>query len=135
MKLIEINWKPKDRQLREFGLIALVALPLLGWLWHLTETAVWTLAALGVVAGLLGLVSPRALRLPYLGLTLLTFPIGLVVGEVTLFVGFYGVFVPVGLLVRLLGRDELQLKLDAMATTYWQPKARPSSRSDYLRQS
>ena len=33
MKLVEINWNPTDRQLRQFGMIALVALPALGWLW------------------------------------------------------------------------------------------------------
>ena len=33
MKLIEINWQPTDRQLRQFGVICLVALPALGWLW------------------------------------------------------------------------------------------------------
>jgi hypothetical protein len=135
MKLIEINWKPKDRHLRQFGLIALVALPMLAWLWRLNETGFWACAALGVVAGLLAIVQPRALRYPYLALTILTFPIGLVVGEVVLFIGFFCVFVPIGLMVRLLGRDELLLRLDPAATTYWQPKAQPKGRSDYLRQS
>jgi hypothetical protein len=32
MKLVEINWKPSDRQLRQFGWMALAGLPLAGWL-------------------------------------------------------------------------------------------------------
>jgi hypothetical protein len=135
MKLVEINWRPKDRQLRQFGLIALVALPFLGWVWNLNAMGVWTLGGIGAVAGLLALAYPNALRVPYLVLTLLTFPIGLVIGEVVLFLGYFLVFVPIGLLVRLFGRDELQLRIDPAASTYWQPKAQPKGLIDYLRQS
>ena len=33
MKLVEVNWSPTDRQLRQFGTAALIALPLAAWWW------------------------------------------------------------------------------------------------------
>lgn len=135
MKLVEIDWRPKDRILRQFGGIALVALPLLAWLWGLTGAAFWAVAGLGGVCGLLAVLAPRALRLPFLALTVLTFPLGLVMSELVLAIAFYLVFTPIGLLLRLYGRDELQLRLDRESASYWQPKARPAGAASYFRQS
>ena len=135
MSMVAINWHPTDRHLRQFGLIALAALPLVGWTWHAGGTTLAVLAAVGGVLALAGLVAPQALRYPYLALSLLTLPIGLVVGELVLLAMFYGGFVPVGLLLRLLGRDDMQRSFDPKATTYWQPKAQPVDAASYLRQS
>lgn len=32
MRLVQMDWHPQDRQLRQFGIICLLALPLVGWL-------------------------------------------------------------------------------------------------------
>ena len=36
---------------------------------------------------------------------------------------YYGVFTPVGFLLRLFGRDELEMRHHANRTTYWKPKS------------
>jgi hypothetical protein len=135
MSMVAVNWSPSDRHLRQFSLTALVALPLLGWLWHASGAAWLVIVSLGAAMALTGLLCPRALRYPYLGLSLLTLPIGLVVGELVLLLSFYAVFVPVGLARRLMGRDDLHRSFDRRSSTYWQPKRQPADRRSYLRQS
>jgi hypothetical protein len=134
MKMVEMNWRPSDRQLRQFGLIAMFAMPLLGWLWRLDLTVVAGLAMIGAGMALISLVYAPILRGPYVALCLVTLPIGIVVGELMLLVGFYGVFLPIGMIVRWLGRDDLQRSFEPQANTYWQPKAPPNGPGSYLRQ-
>ncbi|HEY4313509.1 MAG TPA: SxtJ family membrane protein [Pirellulales bacterium] len=145
MALIDIAWKPSDRQLRQFGAIALVALPLAGWLFsgkpwpaavtHAQGTAIVTLAALGVIAAVLAVVRPQTLRWPFVGATLVTLPIGLVVGEIVLAVIYFGMFLPVSLIFRLMGRDALERRVDRNVSSYWQPKTQPAGPESYFRQS
>jgi hypothetical protein len=135
MSMVQMNWRPGDRQLRQFGLIALAALPLLGWLWHAGGSTLGVLTAAGGLLALAGLAVPQSLRLPYLALCLLTLPIGIVMGELVLLVLFYGVFVPTGLVMRLLGKADMRRPFDPRATSYWQPKAQPRDVASYLRQS
>ena len=133
MKLVEMNWHPTDRQLRQFGLIGLVALPLLGWLWSAGMLGIGILAAVGLALAVLGLTYPQSLRPIFVGLSLISLPIGWVVSELALLVLFYGVFLPIGLLLRLLGRDPLDRKFDAQASSYWQPKKPPAGAASYFR--
>ncbi len=144
-RLVDVNWTPSDRQLRQFGFMALVAMPLAGWLFagkpwpaeatRTQATIVGVLAAIGALAALLAFIRPQALRWPFLGATLLALPIGLVVGEVVLLLIYFGLFWPVSMIFRLLGRDALNRRIDRQAKSYWQPKARPAGPESYFRQS
>ena len=134
MKSPQINWNPSDRQLRQFGLTALLLLPLLTGLWTAGNVAlVLGAAALGVIAAALGFLAPRRLKPPFLALSLLTFPLGILVHELSLILLFFGVFAPLGLLFRCAGRDSLQRQFDREATTYWQPKEQPTDVASYFR--
>ena len=145
MAAIHVNWNPTDRQLRQFSGIAVVGLPLVGWLfsgrpgpatWHLGQAAlVGGLAGAGGLLALAGLLRPRLVRPVYLAAAVLTFPLGLVLGEVILLLIWAIVFVPVALLFRLLGRDALDRTLQRDKETYWRPKARPPDVRSYYRQS
>ncbi len=133
MQLVELNWHPTDRQLRQFGVIGLLALPLLGWLWSAGALGIGILAAVGLALAVLGLTSPQSLRPMFVGLSLVSLPIGWVVSELALLALFYGLFLPIGLLLRLLGRDPLDRKFDAQASSYWQPKKPPGDVASYFR--
>lgn len=140
MKLVEMNFSPSDRQLRQFGLTAMVALPLLGWLWggdgplEVNPITVGITGAIGAVLATVGLLWPPAIKPVFVGLMLLTLPIGMVISEIAMAATFYGLFVPLGLFFWLIGRDVLELKFDRQATTYWQRKKRPTDDASYLRQ-
>jgi hypothetical protein len=146
MALMDINWHPDDRHLRRFGLVSLavgllfaaVALVRHGG----SGTAprafesmrLWAPLALGGLAAVMGLLRPRWLKPFYLGLTALTWPLGWCVSYVVLAAIFVGLFVPVAIAFRLLGRDALQRRFNRTSRTYWirRPVSTPAS---YLRQS
>jgi hypothetical protein len=142
MKLIDFNRNPTDRELKQFGATALVVLPLIGWLATgkprsmeaMSIPLLGGLASLGLTRAIVAFIRPQALRLPFITASLVTLPIGIVVGEIVLLAIFYGVFVPLGLVFRLIGRDALERRLDRSASTYWQPKRQPDSPARYFRQ-
>ena len=57
--------------------------------------------------GPLGLIWPRLLRPIYVAWMVLAFPIGWTISQLILAVMFYGLFTPIGLVFRLIGRDPL----------------------------
>jgi hypothetical protein len=135
MKLVEINWSPTDRQLRQFGIICLFALPLVGWFWGGGLTIVGWLGATGLACAFAGLVLPKALKPAFLALMIVATPIGIVIGELAMLLIYAGVFLPIGIVFRCARRDALQLKADRRATTYWRVKSQPGSVTSYYRQS
>ena len=135
MKLIEINWQPTDRQLRQFGMICLVALPAIAWLWGGTATIITALAVTGLVLAMVGWAAPAMLKPVFLALTIAATPIGMVVGELAMLIIYYGVFLPFGLVFRILRRDSLELKIRRDQDSYWEAKKQPSDVASYYRQS
>jgi len=145
-RLVELDWNPDRRTLRQFGWIALVGfggLALLAWqewlifAFGLGSARPWVaggLASLGLVAACLGLVAPAANRPLFLGIALLTFPIGFVLSYVIMGLLFYAVIAPVGLLLRLAGKDPMARRLEPESPSYW-ADARPARpRESYFRQ-
>lgn len=131
---IPINWQPTDRQLRQFGLVAVLILPAAAWFWaNGAGRVVGGAAVAGGVLGLVGWVRPRALRPVFLALSLVAFPVGFVVQELMLALVFALIFVPLGLVFRGRGRDPLQRQFDRTAPTYWQHKPRPPGVASYYR--
>ena len=147
MALIEINWKPDTRRLWVFGAVALAVFALLAaWIYvtgriggfEVGEFAalaasvfLWILAA---ACGLLALMAPAALRPLYVGLSLATAPIGLVVSFLLLAMVFYGVLTPIGLVMRWMGRDPLGRRFDPQARGYWVARRRVDDIKRYFRQ-
>jgi len=134
--MIPIPWTPDRKTLREFSEAALFALgmvaaPLAYFRGQprLASTC-WLLA---VAARLLGLVRPGWLRLPFLALTLATWPIGWLVSRVALALLYFLVFTPIALTFRLLGRDALNRKFDPEAPTYWESYKPDRGLERYLR--
>lgn len=135
MSLIQANFKPSHRQLRQFGTICLFALPAIGWLWSASSPVLMTLAGVGALIVVVSWVAPKLIGPLFIGLMLITVPIGMVVSELAMLLIYTVVFLPIGCFFRITGRDRLQLKLDRDASTYWQPKAQPRSVKNYYRQS
>ncbi|MEQ9407222.1 MAG: hypothetical protein RIK87_05825 [Fuerstiella sp.] len=135
MKLIEFNLQPTDRQLRQFGLIFLVAAPALAWLWGANTTTITTLALVGLLLAVVAIASPTVLKPLFLALTIVATPIGMVIGELAMLTIYFLLFLPFGLAFRISKRDSLQLRIDKNKDTYWQPKKQPVEIASYYRQS
>jgi len=133
MSVVEINWSPTRRQLRQFGLLCLVALPILGWFWGATWTWIAILFVIACIVAGLSYLRPWLIRPLFIGLILITAPIGLVVGELAMLLIYFTIFLPISLLFRLVQRDALQLRIDRVRESYWQAKAEPKDVASYYR--
>ena len=87
----------------------------------------------GSLVAILSFAWPAAIKPLFVGLMMAAAPIGMVVGELAMLLLFLGVFLPISVIFRLIGRDALRLKIDKNATTYWQPKTEPKHVSSYYR--
>ncbi len=146
MQAVELNLHPDTRSLRLFGVVALGAFGALGGLilWRgglfgfdfgaAGVPAAYGLWVAGATSGFLSLVAPRANRPLWVGLVLITFPIGFVLSYLLMGLLFYGVFTPFGLVFRLIGRDALERRLDPAAESYWIPREREVPVERYFRQ-
>ncbi len=65
---------------------------------------------------------------------MLAFPIGWVISHVILALVFYGLFTPLALVFRLIGRDALVLRRSPSARGYWQPRPQVTDPRRYLKQ-
>ncbi|MEZ4330555.1 MAG: SxtJ family membrane protein [Myxococcota bacterium] len=145
-KMVEINWQPDERTLRQFGWIALGGfglVALLAWnewlvfsggLGAARKPVVGVLAGLGLLSAIFSLVAPRANKPIFLGLTLLSYPIGFVLSYVIMGFLFYGLITPVGLVFRLIGKDPLHRRFDPQAATYWTDPRPRRGKDSYFRQ-
>lgn len=138
MALIEINWNPNNKQLRSFGKIALIAAALVSiLLYALKGLAIqWalTIFAAGFIIFLSGIISLKLTRIIYVGLTMVTMPIGWVVSFVLLATFYLLLLTPIGLFFRLIGRDALCRKFDSAAKSYWVARRAPDSLDRYFHQ-
>ena len=134
MALVEIDTNPTDRQLRQFGWISCLVLPLLVWLWVGTMLAVTIAAGTGLGLALIGQIIPQWLKPVFVVLVLISMPIGLVVGELFLLLLFFFVFTPMAILFRLIGRDALMRKRPKDAATFWGDRKPVTDVRRYYRQ-
>lgn len=128
--------RPTTRTLRQFSLL---------WVLFFAGMALWQYAgrhnpsAAGILAlaafsvGPAGLIAPRLVRPIFTGWMVLAFPVGWTVSHVLLALLFFGVFTPLGLLFRWIGRDELRLRRAATGS-YWAPKVTSREPADYFHQ-
>ncbi len=113
--MIDLNLNPSKRDLRIFSLAALVFLTFVGWVvWRKSgsATAGGVLVAVGVLIAILGLSVPRAVRPLFVALMVINYPIGWVVTHVVMALIFYLVVTPLGVIMRLCGRDPMERRFD-----------------------
>ena len=135
--MIDLIKDPTRRQLRQFGGIFLPAALAVVAILVRRSGASWTvpdiLYALAVFSVLIALWRPAWLRVPFLGLQYLAYPIGFVLSHVLMAVVYFGVVTPVGLLVRTFKGDLLERAFDPKASTYWTSREGPASVERYFR--
>jgi hypothetical protein len=134
--LIRVDHNPTRRQLATFGVIWLgfFALVGLGALWRNAASycvAIWVVA---VAVPVLGWISPRCMRIVYVGMSYLAFPVGFVLSYLMLLGVYYLVLTPIGLLLRIFRHDPLQRRFDAQMKTYWVARTRDDQMQSYFRQ-
>jgi hypothetical protein len=135
--MIRINRNPPAETLRQFTWIVLPVFVTLfgGLLWWrsgslASAAVVW---GIGALAALAAMASREVARQLFVGLQVVTYPIGLVVSTVVLAFLFYAVFTPFALVMRLMGRDALRLR-QRDASSHWVPYKQKDDPADAFRQ-
>ncbi len=123
---------PSDRK---FGLTLGIVFALIAVL-KLVERSNWGIIWSMLAVALIGcaLLRPSLLSVPntiWLKLGLLLHRI---VNPIIMAVLFFGTILPIGLLMRVLGKDPLRLRLDKAADSYWLPRSDERPQSEAMRQ-
>lgn len=114
---------PRTRaELRKFGLTMAVPLTLLGGLawWRGSDLSTWLWAAAGVFL-VTGLILPGALGPVERAWMKLAWILSSIMTRVLLTLSFFLVITPFGWLLRLMGKDLLELRIDRERESYWVP--------------
>jgi hypothetical protein len=118
---------------RSFGLVFAVVFLLIA-AWPLFHGALprWWAGGIAAVFAIVAVVKPALLE----GLNRLWIKLGILLGKVispiALGILFYGVLVPMGVVMRLAGKDPLRLKRDVTASSYWIPRKPPGPPPDSM---
>jgi hypothetical protein len=123
--MITIDWQPSRSRLRWFaaGQVAFAALAA-AVIYRRTGWVALPAALVGaaLLIGAAGWLRASLLRPVYLAWMLAAFPVGWLVSHVVLAAIFYLVLTPIGLALRLCGRDPLERGFDRGAASYWVPR-------------
>jgi len=120
-----LRFKENPREWQKFVAVMGVVANLLTWLpwWRgqLPLAVPVVVAILALLALMTALIRPQWFRGFYRGGMKVSFSIGQVIGKVMLTLFFFVVVTPMGLLLRLLGKDLLQIKRRGDDKTWWRP--------------
>lgn len=133
MSLVKINWHPDAKELRKFGFVVLIGFAIIGAIFFFASktSSAYYLWGIGVVLGFPGLTG-TAIALPFYLIWMgVAFIIGNIMSRLIMFVIFFAVVTPLGIIMRLTGRDRLKLK-KSNDSTYWVDV--PTGEQDYQQQ-
>lgn len=138
----DIDWHPDEAARRHFGRSLVTGFGIIGAVLLLVvrvrsgSWAAWP-AWLGVTGAALGAVCwavPRIARPMYLSWYVLGASIGIVVSNTLLVLTYVLTVVPIGLALRLFGRDPMRRRFEPDRPSYWKPVPGESPPDSYLRQ-
>jgi Saxitoxin biosynthesis operon protein SxtJ len=131
-----VKWQPDTKELRRFSIAMLIGFFLLGLLSVLRASGIGTgsivLWSIGFVLAVTALV-PKVGRISYLAVYLPTSILGYVVSNVLLAIMFFLVITPLGLFLKLIGKDLLRQKRPR-CESQWMPVKEAKNEDSYYRQ-
>jgi ABC-type uncharacterized transport system permease subunit len=136
--MIRVNRNPERRQLRLFaGLVFPLFCAWIAWLVHWRtglDGLTLGLVGLGLVVAVAGNLWLPIARAAWLGTMYAVFPIGFVISHILLAIVYYLVITPIGLALRLAGKDPMTRRFDPQAPSYWVSKEPQIDTERYFRQ-
>lgn len=132
-----IHWSPSRHELRRFAMAMLVGFAVLGllsaWRSHSLSTRTLILWGIGIVLAVAAFI-PKLGRIAYLCIYVPSSLIGFVVSNVVLVLMFFLVFMPLGVILRLMGKDILLLRPPRGSRATWTRIENVKDYDSYYRQ-
>jgi hypothetical protein len=127
---MQLKLKEDPREWQKFVGVWVIALLLAGsWFNYrhkLSMSSFCLLTSFLAICCLAAGIRPQWFRTPYRLVTIGSFNVGQVMGKVILMTFFLVVVTPMGMVLRVLGKDLLDLRKNSTKDTYWLPAKRPS---------
>jgi hypothetical protein len=128
MNQLELRKPPASKMLRQFAAAWMIFFAGIAFWYGLhrgnTKLGV-CFAMLAVAVGVPGLIYPRAIRPVFTLALAVSWPLGWMISHLILALVFGAVFIPLGLVFRLIGRDALLVRTDRRRESYWLSKPPP----------
>ncbi len=111
---------------RSFGIVFAVVFLIIAFIPLLHSGAVrWWSVGVSAAFGVVALTVPSILAVPNRLWMKFGLLLAKIVSPIALGILFYLVFMPVGLVMRIAGKDPLRLRFDPAAKSYWIPRSPP----------
>jgi hypothetical protein len=137
MALLDKGRAPSASELRYFGFILAAFGAVLAAIVFYASGSVTAAHVIWIVGAVLGLVyyAVPPLKHPLYEVWMrLLYPIGWLISHVLVGAVYYLVLTPIGLVMRLFGRDVLARRRAERASSYWRPLGEPDSPQRYFQQ-
>jgi hypothetical protein len=135
--MIAINRNPSSRDLKWFGLLLLLFFGILGAIarWRFgAETGSLRLWSVGAALCAIYYAAPPLRRGMFLAWMYAAYPLGWTISHLLLLIVYYLILTPIGLLLRVAGRDPMERGFDRQAQSYWVPGSTRADSARYFRQ-
>jgi len=115
--------KSGKKELREFGLTIGVILVILGGIaaWRGRPVYPYFLS-FGIAFIAAGIILPAALKIPQKAWMGFAVVLGFFMSRLVLSILFYAVITPIGIMMRIFGKDVLDQRIDRSAPSYWKKR-------------
>ena len=127
--------KSTKKELKQFSIVIGIVFVLIGFYqFSFTNNSGFYSFSSGLLILIIGHLVPKVL-LPFQKLWMIfSVIIGWIMSRVILTILFYFVMSPIGLFLRIMGKDILNKKLDTSSTTYWISKTKNTDINRYSKQ-
>lgn len=128
--------KKDKNSLRKYGLIMALAFMIISSIFYVKHGAyLKPTIIISLLFFVCALTAPQLLKNPYAVWMRFTYVLAWVNTRIILTLIFFLVFTPIGFIIRLLGKDLLDLKIKENVPTYWRKKNKKEfKKEDYYRQ-
>ena len=125
--LLTDSWlgKPVTKHIKEFGFLIGAIFLLLGSAKFYTATnlnAAWALVLIGFFLAVGGIVFPSVIRPIWVYWMKFALALGTVMTFVMVTLAWVIMFIPIGLIFKLIGKKTLDLSFKSTKTSYWEPR-------------
>jgi hypothetical protein len=138
----DINWRPDRQDCRAFAKSVVIGFPMIAVTFAVLvrwQTGVWAewpwwLGVIGFTLGVVCGLCPPFAKLVYVAWHALGGAVGFVVSNLLLVATFYLIVTPIGLVLRCVGKDPLERRIDRDAQSYWKDEEkRVDDAQEYFR--